>query len=173
MRSSSRTTALRRYQKPRSAMTKQWVSSMTTEYVCVNPKSHQWAPGKVLLRRREKEPYQNQFNLVGGKLRLRETVEAAATRTLADITGHSLSGARVMGCKTGNDFCVWYLTGSVGREPTVSGVWFDTSDAIQNPFLVPDLKIILPLMDAGVSNWKLSENDSGVLAVEFLPCSTS
>lgn len=140
-----------------------------TEYVCLNPR----VPGKVLLRRREKEPFKTLFNLVGGKIKGKETTVDCCRRHFAELFPDSEpNGLRVMGYKTGPGYTVWYANVYVAGGREREGVWLDLNEAVQHQFVVPDLRIILPLLCSAAPSWKLTEQVGPKYTLEFLPCLT-
>lgn len=105
------------------------------------------------------------FNLVGGKINTGESVIDAALRELHEEAGltSAIPGCeKVMGKITGSwgtVHCVKITVPFVDPEPE-SGeeksqcvAWATWREMANSPLLIPNLRVILPLMSLGVTDW--------------------
>jgi len=150
------------------------------EYVCVYVKS--LVPNHCLLIRKSSPDWQKgKLNLVGGKIEPGETVEQAAKRELEEETVLVGFNFKVRGAVTGkkchdpkydqDGWIVWFLTCDIDvdvleidqshREEPVQWYWID--EALDILPLIPNLKLIIPLLDINAPDWKLTETPSGLV----------
>lgn len=132
----------------------------------------------VVLIERKNEPHAGKLNLPGGKIYDGEPVEKAAARELQEETGliASLPDIKVLGTIEGQDkgyrvhvcFCPYRGTylGSAQEARTVSDegqtLVLKITEALSDPLLIPNLKVIIPLCVARLSGWRLCDLADGV-----------
>jgi 8-oxo-dGTP pyrophosphatase MutT (NUDIX family) len=121
---------------------------------------------RVLLVLKDRPQWQEgKFNLPGGKIELGETIEEAAVRELKEETGLEplIDCITVMGKITGSWGTVHCIKMPVcqhnkiiPREGETEIVnWVDWADVRNNPFLMPNLRVVIPLMMQGILNWEI------------------
>lgn len=103
------------------------------------------------------------FNLPGGKIEPNETPEQAAVRELKEETGLSpaIDKISVLGKIQGKEhriYCVkvpvfYDFVNNPDLEEPVA--WVDWSEIKIHDLLITNLKVIVPLMAAGISGWTL------------------
>lgn len=148
------------------------------EYVLVYPKlmyhRDEWGPDIghpafcVLLVRKNKPQWQvGRLNLVGGRIEEGETPTETAIRELQEEAG--LEGIRpsVMGKIDAGDTIIWCVYVEIRSdelsprpEETELVEWASWMDAKNDSKLIPNLKLIIPLMEAGVEGWTIEDKDS-------------
>lgn len=141
---------------------------MTQEYVVVNARTTTDTNSHArLLVHKNRPAWQSGFlNLIGGKVEPGEGHEAAALRELQEETGlvsvcylQPMLMGRIV-CPDAVIYCynVWVneyrpLQPQAGETEKVA--WFQWYDLLGDKRLMPNLRVVLPLMQAGVSNWTL------------------
>ena len=159
-----------------------------TEYVLVFPfilrsKSEQ---SVLLILKDRPNSQKGRLNLLGGKIESGETPEQAAVRELKEESGLSAMGDRfpelvgpyICGKIVGDDFIVYcvscYVLDSgcgtlIPREGETEKVqWHQFWQIKGDPRLLPNLKIIIPMMQQDVRGWTIvSPKDSGMPDSKF------
>jgi len=119
----------------------------------------------VLMCYRLKDDFQKgRFNLVGGKIESGESIIDAAIRELKEETGLSpaIPGhEKIMGKSVGLWGQLHFVRITVPyinltpapKENNQYVSWVDWEDIINSGLILPDLKIILPLISQGISGW--------------------
>lgn len=137
------------------------------EYVlCFVPicKIENFTPSHVLLIRKLKPEWQKGlFNLPGGKIEAEESPYEAAERELMEETGLIPTSMAEMGVLRGDDYTVYVIRCGVPYNAVPLQLeaellvveWIDVTLASQ--FLIPNLKIVIPLCLADVKDWTLRE----------------
>lgn len=123
----------------------------------------------ILIRKNRPEWQRGLLNLPGGKIEKGETPEAAAIRELKEETGYNTSYVSVMGIIQdgfSRIYCVKSIITSYGNmNPRVMETeipeWCDYQSIINDPGLIPNLKIIIPLMRAGKRDWIIKDSYRG------------
>jgi 8-oxo-dGTP pyrophosphatase MutT (NUDIX family) len=126
----------------------------------------------VLLVEKDRPSWQKgRYNLPGGKIEPGESPEETALRELREETGIEATQPKVMGRIVGSwgvVYCVHVICG----DPTIQTMEGETERFFweqwdgylaDDPLLMPNLKVIIPLMREGVFGWVISdEGPSGV-----------
>lgn len=144
------------------------------EYVIVFARPvNQHSLESVLMCYRLKDDWQKgRFNLVGGKIHKGESVIDAALRELREEAGlkPATPGCeKLMGKVSGSWGTVYCVKITVpfddpkpepGEEGTQYVAWADWKEISNSPLTIPHLRVILPLMSQGVTDWLIQ--DEGV-----------
>lgn len=163
---------------------------MATEYVLVYPRLPRRNSGDVLLVLKDKPEWQRgRLNLVGGKVEDGETPQQAAIRELAEETGFSIEHqmiesisypilcGQIIGGPSGTNDCIVHclrcdifchmnvnqvptVTPREGETETVS--WEHWHVAKDDPRLIPNLRMVVPLLEFNVHGWSIVDQDSSV-----------
>jgi 8-oxo-dGTP pyrophosphatase MutT (NUDIX family) len=127
---------------------------------------------KVLLIHKNKPDYlKGLFNLVGGKIEEGETPTVAAMRELKEESGLDISEYDPMvflppshcGMVLGTRSIIHCVRVPVsirqelrpGEGETEPVAWFDFIGALNHPKLMPNLRVVLPLMRSGARGWEV------------------
>lgn len=136
------------------------------DYVVVyaKPANAGAVPAEVLVVKKDRPEWQaGRFNLVGGKIEEGETPEQCAARELEEETG--LKGVeglkpRLMGAITGSwgtvycvTICVFDKTINQPENETEVASWENWHELRDSPLLIPNLRVIIPMLMTGVSDW--------------------
>lgn len=140
------------------------------KYVLIH--ARQQNTDKVLLVHKNRPAWQKgRLNLVGGKVEKNETEVSAAMRELKEETGLQCLLPSFCGAIATNDSVVYcYAVNVLDKtlqprvEETEKVEWFEISKALADVRLLPNLKVVIPLLHMDVSGWictedKASEND--------------
>lgn len=111
------------------------------------------------------------LNLVGGKIEPGEGPWFAAVRELKEETGlapNSGDDVQLMGEITGKEWHIWCYSIKVPHTAlspqdgeTEKVFWMNWKELRDDPRLIPNLKVIIPLMIAGSRDWVIKD-DTGV-----------
>lgn len=108
------------------------------------------------------------YNLVGGHIEEGEDPRDAAIRELWEESGIRAAYAEVAGKITGPDYEVFVVNLPYGGpQRIIPGLtdepvfWLPVQKALAHPKLIPNLRVIVPLMFAGAKGWELI--DRGIL----------
>jgi 8-oxo-dGTP diphosphatase len=124
--------------------------------------------GQLLLVLKDRPLWQKgRLNLVGGKVEKGETPVQTAIRELHEETG--MIGDRIIpdlcGAIKGDDFVVWCFVVDVSdktikprKEETEKVDWY-CLDVFDDPRLMPNLKIIIPLLQMGLKGWVIEDQN--------------
>lgn len=127
---------------------------------------------ETLLVLKDKPAWQRgKLNLPGGKVEEGESPEQAATRELKEEAGYEpLVPVRVMGCiQDGSNtiYCVKAVVMAMDgdlcprEEETQDIFWMGWRVAEHHILLIPNLRIIIPLMMCGVTGWIIGDTYRG------------
>jgi len=121
----------------------------------------------ILLILKNKPAWQvGKLNLVGGKIEPGEEPGQAALRELKEETGlEALSAPRVMGTISGSwgiVFCVKISVNGYEEFKPRAGetelpLWADWHEIKNHELLMPNLRVVLPLMMCGVTNFNIKD----------------
>lgn len=159
-----------------------------TEYVLVLP--IQWRgefSDNIIFVLKDKPSWQkNRLNLIGGKVEPGETPEQAAVRELKEETGFTVVSdcfaewgcPQICGKIVGSDHIVHcvncYINEPMGTMPTPREgeteelYWHQFWRVNHDPRLLPNLKMIIPMMLLDVKGWTItSPEDSSLSDAEF------
>lgn len=124
--------------------------------------------GFVLLIEKDRPAWQKGLlNLPGGKVEEGETPEVAAVREVKEETGIEIERVHRMGEIRDRDFIIHCFRAYCHKvdfnlKPrdgeTEIPTWMEWHDAIKDKRLIPNLRVIMPLMLKGVSGWVIEDN---------------
>jgi 8-oxo-dGTP pyrophosphatase MutT (NUDIX family) len=129
---------------------------------------------KILLILKDRPHWQkNRLNLVGGKVEEDELEVFAAMRELKEESGLSGYIPTFSGTIFGiNSIIYCYFVDVLEEEikprecETELVEWYDLSKALADPRLIPNLKIIIPLLQLGITDWTIVDNNFSLDAFE-------
>lgn len=143
------------------------------DYVLVLAKKN-WFDGQVLVIEKNRPEFQKgRLNLIGGKVEPGETANQAAVRELLEETGlvagqcPQLSGVIKCGSTNdkippGNIFCFnVYTTNSILKpnyDETEKVFWVDWDNLRLDNRLMPNLKVIIPMMMLNSNGWEIQDD---------------
>lgn len=139
------------------------------EYVLVHPKF--FNSDKVLLILKERPAWQKgRLNLVGGKVEPGEKPEEAAIRELQEESGLGASKVFKCGEIIGNDCIVHCFVTDIKlvselkpREEEDEYVsWYSWKEIKGDYRLMPNLRIIIPLLHTETKGWRIVDQESSV-----------
>jgi 8-oxo-dGTP pyrophosphatase MutT (NUDIX family) len=157
---------------------------MTQSYVLcfAHPWPHAFA-SDVLLIEKQKPAWQvGKWNLPGGKIEGDESPKDAAIRELWEEAGIRADPKEsyVMGRITGPGFVVFVVFCTYGpwfggRAQTVIPnltpervFWKPIKEAMESPQLMPNLRIIIPFVVAGLKDWEIVASDSERIETQWV-----
>jgi 8-oxo-dGTP diphosphatase len=135
------------------------------EYVVIHVSCVQ-DPNKILLIHKDRPEWQKgRINYVGGKVEDGESYEQAAIRELKEETGIDVDEVVPCGQIKGCSFVVFCFSCQVDEAKQTSPrdcetekvEWFFIEEVVQDKRLMDNLKIAIPLIRFGISNWRLKE----------------
>lgn len=147
---------------------------MMTEYVLIHAKC-EWHEPMVLLVLKERPSWQKgRLNLVGGHVEPGETPLEAAVRELKEETGIEVDPRpkygmiSPMGAILGVNCIVHCFSAFVGDkinpkprpEETENVSWYSWAKVKDDFRLMPNLRIIIPLLEMESSGWQLTDQQS-------------
>lgn len=123
---------------------------------------------RVLVVKKDRPAWQaGRFNLVGGKIEQGETPEQCAVRELLEETGLKPAEGiepKVIGAiygSWGTVYCVKVCVFDSEIKPqegeTEEFQWMDWSELKDSPLLIPNLRVIVPMCMAGVTDWVIRD----------------
>lgn len=120
-----------------------------------------------LIRKQRPAWQKGKLNLPGGKIDPGETPEQAAAREVQEETGFSVYDApKVLGKIVDGDttiYCVkasvWYSGGERRASEDEEVLWMDWYQIQDDPNLIPNLRVIIPLMAFGFEGWVITDED--------------
>jgi len=144
------------------------VSKQLTEYVIVHARH---PDGKLLLVLKDRPAWQKgRLNLVGGKVEPGETCLHAAMREFHEETGMMGNPLipNLCGAIKGVD-CVVYCFSINVYEKTINPRKGETEkvdwyslDVFNDPRLMPNLRLVIPLLQMGVTNWIITDDKPSI-----------
>lgn len=139
-----------------------------TEYVLCCAITHGFNDRWVLVVKKKSPEWQRgRLNLPGGHIEAGETACKAAHRELLEETGYRTSMPSESGRIVGPDYvCTVVLCDLLERTPVTSVdedfCWMSYDTALRSPLLIPNLRLILPLVYSGVRGWVLKQCEDGL-----------
>lgn len=143
-----------------------------TEYVLIYVRPSMTTNDSVLLIVKNKQNWMfGKLNLVGGKVEPGEQPIAAASRELLEETGLVPDFSPVCcGQIVGNDYIIHCFTADViycglpticpGADETEEVKWYQWWQVKNDKRLLPNLKLIIPLLAHDVRGWTISEQSA-------------
>lgn len=144
---------------------------MAKDYVmgCVLAANGNW-DGDVLLILKDRPAWMaGRLNLVGGKVEEGESPEDAMIREFREETSLVAEKVKQVGVIRDREFKIYCYNVScnplrhmtkAGDGETEQPIWMRLSEAYEDPRLLPNLRVIIPLMRSFQSGW-IIEDDSG------------
>lgn len=141
------------------------------EYVLIHPKPWKTVDLPVLLVLKEKPAWQKgRLNLVGGKVEEGETPEEAAYRELKEEAGWPALRMRKMGEIIGVNCLIHCFSADIAffyapnpRSEEIEKVeWYTWSEVKNDCRLIPNLRIIIPLLHTEIKGWRILDQESSV-----------
>lgn len=126
-----------------------------------------FAKSSVLLVLKNKPSWQkNRLNLVGGKIEDGEEPLEAAIRELKEETGIESQELKLMGTIEDTGFKIYCynlnLISTVELSPRLEEEelfgWYNWGEYSKDQRLIPNLRVIIPLMLSGVENWVITDD---------------
>jgi len=139
------------------------------EYVLIHVRP--WKTNITLLVLKEKPAWQKgRLNLVGGKVEEGESPQEAAERELQEEAGWPADKMTLMGEIIGNDCVVhcflaemnYYKQPKPRAEEIEKVAWYAWEDIKDDYRLMPNLRIIIPLLKMEVKGWRITDQESSV-----------
>jgi 8-oxo-dGTP diphosphatase len=140
-----------------------------TDYVLIHCVSRARGDDVLLVRKDKPAWQQGKLNLPGGKIEEGESPIQAAVRELKEESGYApLVPIRYMGAiQSGQStiFCFKAVVEHVAPRPdeneTQSIDWYRWHQVRVDDRLIPNLKIIIPLIQSGVTDWIIGDTYCG------------
>lgn len=137
------------------------------KYVLINAIPHvKTEEFSILVILKSKPDWQRGFlNLVGGKIEPEEEAWEAALRELKEETGLIGGTIHRMGevvCSEGTVYCYNIYVDkdqSIKSEPDEPVFWMNWQDLCNDSRLLPSVRVIYSLMNAGIKDWTLLVDD--------------
>lgn len=128
----------------------------------------------LLTLRKKRDLMYNKLNLIGGTLEENETLEQCALRELKEEAGlEALSKPNFLGKIVGNwgtvhccKIVVPYELPDPDEDEINVVSWMDWVEVRNDPLLMSNLKVIIPLMMSGVSGWVI-DDEGQPITVKF------
>jgi 8-oxo-dGTP diphosphatase len=145
------------------------------EYVVVYPFTVEHSITRLpLVLKKKPENLAGMLNLPGGKIEVNETPIEAAIRELREETGleeiQEYDGmcyypSKYMGVIQGRKSIIHCVAVPISerqelnpdKNETEEIKWYDFPDLFDIPNLMPNLRLTIPLMNRGISGWKISD----------------
>lgn len=123
---------------------------------------------EVLLIEKDRPAFQKgRLNLPGGKIDDGESADIAAAREIREETGLAIRQVSRRGELRGSDYAIHCFCGEGDFDKdlkpregeTEVPRWVTWKDAVRDDRLMPNLRVVVPLMMAGVEGWVLEGDD--------------
>jgi 8-oxo-dGTP pyrophosphatase MutT (NUDIX family) len=135
------------------------------EYVLVYLERSEF--GQILMVLKDKPEWQkDRLNLIGGKIEPNETPEEAAFRELKEESGFGARTVTLFGKIIAKDaivycykaFALWTRADIRPRHGETEKVsWHTWAEVQLDKRLIPNLRVIIPLMQANVKDWSITD----------------
>lgn len=143
------------------------------EYVLVHVQQENYdrRTKRVLLVEKKRPQWQNgRLNLIGGKVEENELTCQAVIREVKEESGFDVTRSKIFGTIVGDDYtvycCVGYINSSEEPKPRkeedeiVKWYWWESIK--YNSKLIPNLFVIIPLLEMEMFGWKIIDNENSI-----------
>jgi len=124
----------------------------------------------VLVRKKKPEWQKGRLNLVGGKVEPNEPSIDAAIRELQEETGLMAKSIVFCGQIQDKDTRIDCFTCRVSKNELSQDIeevaWYKWADVKRDKDLIPNLRLIIPLLAYEVIGWKIEDSSGGFDVVE-------